>query len=73
MSDSRDAYWRYVAEDDEDRSNIHALRWDVYTKAKEKLINREFSVAIPHLKGGEIVWTCVKDNAIEEKEDYKAI
>ena len=30
-------------------------------------------MSIPHPKGGGIVWTCVKDNIIEEKEDYKAI
>ena len=28
---------------------------------------------VPHLKGRNIVWTCVKDNIIEEKEDYKAV
>ena len=26
-----------------------------------------------HPKGGEIVWTCVKDHIIDEKEDYKDI
>ena len=25
------------------------------------------------MKGGNIVWTCVKDNIIKENEDYKAI
>ena len=25
------------------------------------------------LKGGGIVWTCVKDDSIEKKDDYKAI
>ena len=28
---------------------------------------------MPHPKGGKIVWTCVKDPVIEEKEDYKEI
>ena len=28
---------------------------------------------VPHLKGGGIVWTCVKDNIIKEKEDCKYI
>ena len=28
---------------------------------------------MPHPKGGKIVWTCVKDHVIEEKEDYKEI
>ena len=43
------------------------------TKEKEELIKREFWVYVPHLKGGNIVWTCVKDNIIEEKYDHKAI
>ena len=30
-------------------------------------------MAIAHPKGGNIFWTCVKDNVIKEKEDYKAI
>ena len=38
-----------------DRSNIHALRWDIYTKDKEELIKRYFSVYVPHPKGGNIV------------------
>ena len=32
MADSREDYWRYVAEDDEYKSNINSLRWDVHTK-----------------------------------------
>ena len=30
-------------------------------------------MSIPHPKGKNIVWTCVKDNIINEKEEYKAI
>ena len=33
----------------------------------------EFSVSVPHPKGGAIVWTCVKDHIIDEQEDYKGI
>ena len=40
---------------------------------KEELITRGFSVSVPHPKGGTIVWTCVKDHVIDEKEDYKEI
>ena len=32
-----------------------------------------FSVSIPHTKGGNIVWTGVKDHIINEKEKYKEI
>ena len=40
---SREEHWRDVADDNEkDRSEIHALRWDVYMKEKEELIKREF-------------------------------
>ena len=30
-------------------------------------------MSVTHKKGGNIVWTCAKDNIIEEKEDYEAI
>ena len=30
-------------------------------------------MAVTHLKGGDIVWTCGKDNIIEETYEYKAI
>ena len=30
-------------------------------------------MSVPHPKGGAIVWTCVKDHIINEKEDYKDI
>ena len=42
-------------------------------KDKEELIKRDFLVSVPHLKGGKIFWTCVKDHIIHEKEDYKDI
>ena len=29
MEDSRDEHWRGVADDSEDKSDIHALRWGV--------------------------------------------
>ena len=44
------------------------LRWEVYVKDKEELIEREFLVSVPNPKGGEIVWTCVKDHIINERE-----
>ena len=30
-------------------------------------------MSVPHTIGGEIVWNCVKDHIIHEKEDYKYI
>ena len=42
-------------------------------KQKQELIKREFSVAVPHLKGGNIIWTSGKGNIIGGKQDYKAI
>ena len=44
-----------------------------FTKEKEDLINRQFSVSVPHPMGGNTIWTCVKDNIIEENEDYEYI
>ena len=46
---------------------------DVYTKEKVGLINREFSVSFPHPKGGNFIWTCVKDHTTNEKDKDKAI
>ena len=30
-------------------------------------------MSVKHPKGGAIVWNCVKDHIIDEKEDYKNI
>ena len=30
-------------------------------------------MSVPHPKGGTIVWDCVKDHIVDEKEDYKYI
>ena len=32
-----------------------------------------FWVSVPHLKGGDIVWTWLNDHTIDEKEPYEAI
>ena len=37
---TREEHWRDVAEDGDDKKNIHALRWEVYAKEEEKLIKR---------------------------------
>ena len=34
MEDIKGEHWMDFAEDGEDKSNIHALRWDVYTRDK---------------------------------------
>ena len=61
MEDIREEHWRDVDEYCEDKKNIYSLRWAIYTRYKENLTKREFLVSILHPKGGEIVWTCVKD------------
>ena len=38
----REEHWRNVAEEGDDKKKIHDLRWDVYVKYKEELINGEF-------------------------------
>ena len=30
-------------------------------------------LSVPHPKEGNIIWNCLKDNIIEEKDEYKAI
>ena len=56
-----------------DRFFSRSLRWEIYVKEKGGLIKRDFLVSVPHLKGGNIVWTCVKEHIIDEKEQYKYI
>ena len=71
--DSREEHWSDVDDEGEDKKKIHDLRWEVYVKEKEELTKREFSVSVPHPKGGAIFWNCVKDHIIDEHEDYKDI
>ena len=66
-------HWMDIAEENYDKKKIHSLRWNVYIKEKEELNKRDFLVSVPHPKGGTIIWTCVKDHIIDEKEDYKEI
>ena len=67
MDEIRDKNWRYAAEGGYDKKNFHALMWEVYVKEKEDFIKIDFLVSVPHLKGGDIVWTYVKDNIINDK------
>ena len=64
LNEIRKDHWKDVAEEGDNKKNIHALMWDLYAKEKQKLIKREFLVPVPHLKGGAIVWNCVKDHII---------
>ena len=73
IADNKEKHWRDVAEDFEDKSKIHALRWDVYTQEKEVMIKKEFSVAILHPKGGNIVWICAKDNITKKSRTTKLL
>ena len=45
-------HWRNVAEEGDNKKKIHSLKWEVYVKEKEELIKRDFSVSVPHPKGG---------------------
>ena len=50
----RGEHCRYVAEEGDDKNNIHDRRWDFYVKEKDEFMKREFLVSIPHPKGAEI-------------------
>ena len=71
MYDTRDQHWRDVAKEGDDKKKIRSLRWELYVKDNTDLIKRDFPVSVTHPKRGNIVWTCVNDNTIKEKEDYK--
>ena len=73
MDDTRYKNLRDVTDEGDDKKKIHALRWNVDVKEKKELIKRKFLVSVMHPKVGNIIWTCVKDNIIEGKKDYKAI
>ena len=73
LDEIREEHWRDVAEEGDDKKKIHALRWELYIKEKGELIKREFSLSVPHPKGGAIFGTCVKDHIIDENEYYKDI
>ena len=66
MEENMEELWRDVSEDGQDKSNIRALRWDICTREKGWFIKRGFLVSVPHPKEGNIVWTCLEDNIIEE-------
>ena len=53
LDEIREEHWRDVAEEGDDKKNIHDLRWEVYVKYKEDLVKRYFLVSVPHPKGGE--------------------
>ena len=48
-------HWRDIAEGNDDKKKIHALRWELYVKEKEEMIKRKSLVLVPHPKGGAIV------------------
>ena len=66
-------HWRDVDEEGNNNKNTHTLTWEIYVKEKKELIKIEFLVAVLHMKEGNIVWTCVKDNIIDKKEKCETI
>ena len=64
--------YRDIAEEGDDKKKIHEMRWEVYVKEKEELIKGDFWCPF-HIRKGGIIWTCVKDPIIDEKNQYKAI
>ena len=61
-------HWKDVIEENNElKWAVHTVRWEVYIKEKGGLINRNILVAVPYQKGGNIIWTCVKDNFTKKK------
>ena len=59
LDEMMEEHWNDVAEEGDDKNNIHALRWELYVKEKEELIKIEFSVSVPHPKvGGNFLDLC---------------
>ena len=55
LDEIREENWRGVADEGDDKKNIHALRWQVYVKQKEDMIKRDFWCQFHILKGGRLV------------------
>ena len=54
MDEIMEGHWRYVADEDDDKKNMHALRWEIYVKEKEESI-KIFSRCQFHIqKGGTL-------------------
>ena len=58
MEDSKEDHWRDVIEDGEDKSDISALRWYVYTIEKEEFIKIFFKCALHIQKGKHCLDLC---------------
>ena len=52
IEESREENWMDVSDNGEDKSEIHALRWYVYTREKDDFIKRYVLVSFTHPKGG---------------------
>ena len=50
----REDHWRDLAEENNDKKKIHAMRLNVYVNEKEDLITRACLVSVPHPKWGTI-------------------
>ena len=70
MEGSREYNWRDFSEGGEDNKEINSLRWNAYTRDKEGVIKGGFLFSVPHLKVGNVVWTCMKDKITKEEDQY---
>ena len=59
MDEIRDENWRGVSEEGDNKKKMNALRWYIYFKDKEELINIYFPVSVPHPKGGGALFVLV--------------
>ena len=74
IDDERERHWRNVFEDNEggvdEKSLLHAKRWDLYLNEKEKLVNGKYSVEVAGHNKKKLLWEVVGDHVVEEPRDH---
>ena len=78
LDDGRERPLRMVFEDndggvDDAKALIHAKRWDIYVKEREKLVKGGYLVEVFGHDKKKVLWEVVNDNVVEEPTDHEEI
>ena len=57
----------------DEKALLHAKRWDLYLKEKEKLVKGKYSVEVVGNYKKMVLWEVVGDHVVEEPCDHKEI
>ena len=57
----------------DEKSLLHAKRWDLYLNEKEKLVKGKYSVEVMGHDKKKVIWEVVGDHVVEETSDHEYI